>query len=121
MLALKQGDRDGLMALEAKQRELAKMPPYGRLAALILEGEHDAEVRAMATALAQQAPQLQGVRVLGPAPAPLARLRRQFRYRFLVHAEKQTHLQQIMRDWIAIAPNSRKVRLKVDIDPYSFV
>jgi primosomal protein N' (replication factor Y) len=62
-----------------------------------------------------------GLRVLGPAPAPLAILRGRHRRRFLVKAERAVNLQAVLRDWLARVRLSGSTRLQVDIDPYSFL
>ena len=72
MQALKAGDRDRFYALEAEERRLAGMPPFGRLAAVILSGGDPDEVDRLGQHLARTAPHQDGVQVLGPAPAPLA-------------------------------------------------
>ena len=57
----------------------------------------------------------------GPAPAPLALLRGLHRFRLLVKARKDVALQPLIRRWLAAAKQPGAVRIKVDIDPYSFL
>src|SRR5690606_34841120 len=73
--ALVEGDRDGFMDAEAEARERHGMPPFGRLAALVVSGPDADSVDAAARALGRTAPRGAGISVLGPAPAPLAILR----------------------------------------------
>src|SRR5206468_4455366 len=68
MRALVAGDRDGFLALEASERKRAGLPPYGRLAALILSAPSSDQVDTTARALARAAPAGDGFTVLGPAP-----------------------------------------------------
>jgi primosomal protein N' (replication factor Y) len=119
--ALLAGDRDAFVNRELAQRRSQAMPPFGRLAAILVTGRELNQVVAAARALARSAPQTQGVRVLGPAPAPLSRLRGNHRYRLLVNAPKGYPIQQLIREWLARAGSARGVRVKVDIDPYSFL
>ena len=119
-IALKSGDVDGFRALEFKSRELAHMPPFGRMAALILSGPSQSEVLKVARELSKSAPRYENVTVLGPAPAPLARLRGQFRYRFLVLTPKELFPQNMIRTWVSGLKKNNHVRVKVDIDPQSF-
>jgi len=121
MKALAAGDRDGFLAVEAASRRAAGLPPFGRLAALIVSALDPDSVDFAARALARAAPQLPGVSVLGPAPAPLAILRRRHRRRFLVKAERSVNLQAVLRDWLGRVRLGGSARLQVDIDPYSFV
>ncbi len=118
--ALIAGESEAFLAREADARRRAGMPPFGRLAALLLTGKSEDAVRAAADALARAAPRQSGVEVFGPAPAPLARLRGRFRYRLLVKARRQVALQAVLRSWTAAVRIPASVRLKIDIDPQSF-
>jgi primosomal protein N' (replication factor Y) len=121
MQALAAGDRDGFLAAEASARRAAGLPPFGRLAALILSAGDPDSADFAARALARAAPQLPGISVLGPAPAPLAILRGRHRRRFLVKAERTVNLQAVLRDWLGRVRLGGSARLQVDIDPYSFL
>ncbi|MBN8521815.1 MAG: primosomal protein N' [Alphaproteobacteria bacterium] len=120
MKALSAHDRDGFLSLEAKARETSHMPPYSRLAGLILSGRTEAIVRSAAQALARSAPHASGLRVLGPAEAPMFRLRGQYRFRLLVQADKNIDLQKMLKHWLSGHKLPGAVRLQVDIDPQSF-
>jgi primosomal protein N' (replication factor Y) len=113
-------DRDGFIAAEAEDRKSAMMPPYGRLAALIISGPKPGEVADTAAALARSAPIINGIEVLGPVPAPLAILRGKHRQRFLIKARRDLPLQNILREWLAKNRPQGATRIQVDIDPYSF-
>lgn len=118
--ALAAGDRDAFLEVEAGERERAAMPPFTRLAAVIVSGANEAQVEAAAKALGQAAPHGPGIRTLGPAEAALARLRGQYRQRLLVVAERSVALQAVMRAWIASVKVPAAVRVRVDIDPQTF-
>ena len=93
----------------------------GRLAALVVSAQDAEAAEFAARALARAAPQLPGMTVLGPAPAPLAILRARHRRRFLVKAERGVSLQAALRDWLGRVKVAGSVRVQVDIDPYSFL
>lgn len=120
MKALAVHDRDRLMALEAKERRAGGWPPFGQLAAILLDGVDEAKVRAAGQALARRAPDDARLTVLGPAPAPLSKLRGQFRYRLLVKAKPGIHLQRTLRAWLA-GQKFSGVRIKIDVNPYYFL
>ncbi len=121
MKTLISGDRARFMAAETEARRTSGMPPFGRLAAVIVSGRDGGEVEAAARALGRRAPSAAGVAVLGPAPAPLSILRGHHRWRLLVKAPKETNIQGVVRRWIGAIKTPAGVRVKVDIDPYSFV
>ena len=120
--ALVSGDREGFYAVEAAQREAAMMPPFGRLAAIIVSGPSREVAEALGKALARAAPKVEGVRVLGPAEAPLAMVRGRHRMRLLAQSPRGFDLPAYMRAWMAAAPPARNgARVAVDVDPQSFV
>ncbi len=119
--ALASGDRGRFLATEEAERRAASMPPFGRLAALIVSGRDETTVDATARALARAAPAADDVRVLGPAPAPLAMLRGRHRRRLLAHSRRSFGLSDYVRGWLASTPVPASVRVQVDIDPQSFL
>lgn len=119
--ALVAGDRDGFYAAEAAARKSAGSPPYGRLGAIIISSEDADLARRTADRLAAAAPKGVGADIYGPAPAPLAMLRGRHRFRLLVHAPRGFALQDMLADWTARIDWPAKVRLTIDIDPYSFL
>jgi primosomal protein N' (replication factor Y) len=121
MQALVAGDRDRFLESEAADRRSAGMPPFGRLAALILAGPDAETVDGAARTLARNAPRGDGIEVLGPAPAPLAILRGRHRRRFLLKCRRDIAPQPLLRSWLAPVKLPGSVRLQIDIDPYSFL
>src|SRR5690606_29054123 len=97
------------------------MPPYGRLVALIVASPSEAEAAECARALARAAPRMEGVDVLGPAPAPLSLLRGRFRFRLLMRTGLGVNASELARRWVAEAKLAGGVRVTIDVDPYSFL
>jgi primosomal protein N' (replication factor Y) len=119
--ALAEGTRDRFVEEEAAQRRAGGWPPFGRLAALILSGPDEDAVDAVARRLARAAPRYDQVRVLGPAPAPLARLRGRHRRRFLLKTSRGVSIQRLLSEWLAKVRPPSSVRIQIDVDPYSFL
>lgn len=119
--ALASGDRNSFLQIEAKEREYAHMPPYSRLAGIIVSGREEGLVIEAAKILGKVAPQGEKIQTLGPAPAPFARLRGKYRYRLLVRADKNIDIQKTISLWLSSIKTSSKVRIQVDIDPQSFL
>jgi primosomal protein N' (replication factor Y) len=121
MRALAANDREAFLAAERAERERAIMPPYGRLASIIVSGPKEAEVDATARALGRTRPGMPGVSILGPAPAAMSLLRGRHRRRFLVKAPRGFNIQSLVRNWLAQTRPGKAVRVQVDIDPMSFL
>ncbi len=121
MRALVSGDREGFLAREKQNRQRGGLPPYGRLAAVVVSGSDAQRTRRLAQALASNAPQGDGLATFGPAPAPLAVLRGRHRWRLLVKASRRAPLQDALRRWLAMAKPQGDLRLRVDVDPLTFL
>ena len=117
------GDEEAFWAAEAAERRASGVPPYGRMAGIILSSTDVAEVFDFGSLLAQRSEPLRriGAEVWGPAPAPIARVRGRHRVRLLVKAEKGAPLQAALAEWLAGVKVPRDLRLAVDIDPQSFL
>jgi len=118
--ALISGDGQAFLTEEAHAREQQMLPPFGKLAAIIISGADFNGVARTARRLSALAPKDKEITVLGPVPAPMAYLRGKNRFRLLVKTEKQVKLQKVMASWLNSCPLDRGVSLQVDIDPYSF-
>jgi primosomal protein N' (replication factor Y) len=119
--ALLSGDGDAFMAAERTARSRYHMPPFGRLVALILSGPDMKDVLDTGRMLASKAPVEHGVDIVGPAPAPMARVRGHHRFRMLVHTKKEVRVQALIREWLGRVKPRKGVKIKIDIDPYSFM
>ncbi len=121
MQALTRGDRDGYLAQEKVIRENAGLPPYGRLAGIIVSGQDAQSTEHFAKALGNIVPLAAGVTVLGPAPAPIALVRGRHRWRFLVKAGRDVNIQGFLREWLKDVKPKGSLALQVDVDPYNFL
>jgi primosomal protein N' (replication factor Y) len=139
MRALVSGDAERFYAEEIEQRLRAGLPPFGRLAALVVSGKDRASAEGHARALVRAAhglppaerwrltragalPEDGDLTLLGPAEAPIAVVRGRHRFRLLVRAPRTADLQGFLRAMLAAAPPERGgVRVDVDVDPMSFL
>jgi primosomal protein N' (replication factor Y) len=119
--ALVSGDADAFYAAETEARLEANAPPFGRFAAIVVSSEDKACADDAARMIARVAPDVDGMHVFGPAPAPLAMLRGRHRFRLLVHATRSLDVQDVIRDWLGSLEWGAKVRVAVDVDPYNFL
>jgi primosomal protein N' (replication factor Y) len=122
MQAIISGDREMFLEREIRQRQAGMLPPFGRLAAIIISARQKDVAESLARQIARCAPPAERVEVLGPAEAPLAVIRGRHRWRLLAKAPRDVDLQAYVRAWLDVMPELRgDVRLTVDIDPYSFL
>jgi primosomal protein N' (replication factor Y) (superfamily II helicase) len=137
--ALLSGEAERFYSEEAEQRRRAGLPPFGRLAALIVSGNDRASAEAHARALIRAAhalppnqkwrlaalgalPREDEISLLGPAEAPIAVIRGRHRFRLLARAPRNADLQGFLRAMLATAPPERGgVRVAVDVDPQNFM
>ncbi|MDP3959874.1 MAG: primosomal protein N' [Pseudorhodobacter sp.] len=117
------GNEDAFWRAEADERRAAGVPPYGRMAGIILSSPDLAQAFAFGADLARLDAPLRriGAQVFGPAPAPVARVRGRHRVRLLVKADKGAPLQAALIEWLGQVKCPATLRLAVDIDPQSFL
>lgn len=122
MQAIVAGDREAFLNYEVKTRQTGVLPPYGRLAAIIVSAREKEIAERTARAVVSAAPPSEKISVLGPAEAPIAIVRGRHRWRILVKAPRDLDLQSYLRAWSAALPTFKgDVRISLDIDPYSFL
>ena len=122
-------DYKGFFDAESEFRRMLNYPPYGRLINLRLDGPKAAEVESQAKAVAAELRRLQSqsekfrdqIEVLGPAPAPIEKLRNRFRWQLLLKGKQSSALLDFARQARQLVPNARNVRLHIDVDPYSML
>ncbi|SFZ85370.1 replication restart DNA helicase PriA [Devosia enhydra] len=121
MEALVKADREAFYAHEVAARREGGLPPFGRLAALVVSAsEHDVAM-AHAKRLLAQAPAAEGLRLFGPADAPLAMIRGRHRVRLLAQSPRDFDLSGYVRFWLTGADRpTGNLKVQVDIDPQSF-
>ena len=122
--AILSGEDENFWDAEAAQRQAVGMPPFGRLAGIILSHPDQPVVEDYARELVRRAGPLEeiGAEVWGPAPAPIARIRGRYRVRILIRSARQAPVQLAISNWLRTAPKPpANLRLAVDIDPQSFL
>ncbi|WP_238537821.1 replication restart helicase PriA [Zavarzinella formosa] len=118
--------------LELAQRKEHQYPPYQRLVRLIVRSENEEAARNFADLLAgafrealhradRQPPQSPGVRLLGPAEAPVYRLNGYFRHHFQLQSSSPGLLHQVLREVLAVARQPSNVEYQVDVDPFNMM
>jgi len=119
--AMVKGDTEAFYAHELKVREEGGLPPFGRLAALIVSANEHDDAMGFAKKLLSEAPMADGLKLFGPADAPVAMVRGRHRVRLLAQSPKDFDLSGYVRYWLSNGTRATgNLRVQVDIDPMSF-
>jgi primosomal protein N' (replication factor Y) len=117
-------DYEGFYGKELDFRKWLRYPPYAACANVLVRAAQQEEAMRMSTELEHVlTPPLQGVRVLGPAEAPVLRLKNEFRYQILLKAAGRGILREMLQRLREYA-ESRKwstTALVIDVDPISLM
>lgn len=106
---------------ELQERELAKMPPTSNIGLINFEATHENTIIKYTRELSKIRVESPDIKVLGPTPSPIFKLRGKFRYRFVVIAySKGGKLQNFIASWLNSVPKPRSLKIKIDIDPINF-
>jgi primosomal protein N' (replication factor Y) len=119
---LLRGGYDAFAAGALAEREEAAWPPFSRLALLRAEATHSATPMRFLQAAAALAREqsVRGVKILGPATAPMEKRAGRYRAQLLLQAATHNPLQRLMSGWIPALeamPEARQVRWSIDVDP----
>ncbi|HEV7417129.1 MAG TPA: primosomal protein N' [Tianweitania sediminis] len=122
MRALVSGHAETFYNQEIAERQRGQLPPFGRLAAIIVSGETRAEAEGHARAMRRAAVAHDLIDILGPAEAPMAVVAGRHRFRLLLQGARNADMQGYLRTLLAASPKPRgSLRVQVDIDPQSFL
>ena len=114
-------DRDGFLRVDMDARRLAKMPPFGQLIALIIEGEKESVLKQFCEKLSANAPILNGGKILGPIAAQIYQIRNWYRMRFLITGDVNANLQPVVARWLDGIKVPANIRIKIDVNPQNFM
>ncbi len=125
MEAMQTGSIKNFIKVEADGRKDRSLPPYGRLGSLIIQSTNLDILEQFVKNLSSKAPKIHKdkdrIDILGPAPAPIAKLRGLYRYRFLIKGKGDVRIQAFIKEWLLNIKIDKVIRIKIDIDPYNFL
>jgi primosomal protein N' (replication factor Y) len=117
-------DYEDFYKKEVDFRKWLRYPPFAALANVLVRAEKQEEALRLATDLGHVLmPAPEGARVMGPAEAPVLRLKNEFRYQILIKAAKRTVLRGILNDLRRYAERQKwsSTALVIDVDPISIM
>ncbi|TWT56962.1 Primosomal protein N' [Thalassoglobus neptunius] len=115
-------DFDGFAKYELKQRKVMQAPPFQSMARVILRALDERIVQAESQRICQLLRERiqagnRPIRVLGPAPAPILRLRKYFRYHFQLTSPEQQQIEEVWREFVPTMKLAAEVDMVIDMDP----
>lgn len=116
---VKTGDEENFFANELEIRKSADMPPFSKMASVILSGSSESKILEIARDMVRIAPKA-NVKILGPASSLMSKLAGKYRYRILIIADKKFNLQKYLKFWLSLIKIPSFCQIKIDIDPKSF-
>jgi primosomal protein N' (replication factor Y) len=113
-----QHDVAGFYEKELRFRSWMHYPPYSALANVLIRGKNLDQILLWSGKLGKwfESTRHEGVRVLGPAAAPLLRLKQDYRYHFVLKADSREKLNSILRAVLAFAEQQKIPRTQVIVD-----
>ena len=114
-------DRDSFIKNDMESRRSAKMPPFGQLIAVIVEGEKEQTLKSFCETLAGSAPKLNGGKIMGPIAAQIYQIRNWYRMRFLIAGDANAKLQPVVSHWLSTVRTPANIRIKIDVNPQNFM
>jgi len=124
--AAQEHDYETFFQHELEARREPPYPPFSHLANIIITSAQEQAAIDAANQLASRYRQLcqelgLEVDIMGPAPAPLAKVRDKFRWHILLRSRSHDHLRQLISAVSRQMPRSRKISVAIDVDPASLM
>ncbi len=120
--ALQTHDREKFYTQELMLRKKAQLPPFTRIAAIIISSPYADDAKQYAQTMRHRAAFNNDITLLGPAQAALFKLRKRYRYRILLRTHKINILQPYIQDMLNQLPKpASHIHVQIDIDPIQFL
>jgi primosomal protein N' (replication factor Y) (superfamily II helicase) len=123
ILAAVRHDYNAFARVELPQRESAGYPPFASMARIVIRGAKENDARMLADELGRRlrAAATNDVRVLGPAPAPMTKLRGQYRFQIQMHSTDGELLRAAIRAATSDIKAPEELMWTVDVDPWDMM
>lgn len=118
--SITQSAGDAFMEYELCNRRDANLPPFTKIASIILSSKDENTAYTYGKQLVSVAP-TGNIKILGPAKCLVAKLAGKYRYRMLVIADKKLNLQQYLQFWLSQIARPHLCAVRIDIDPQNFL
>lgn len=120
-------DVQGFIKQELVQRQELHYPPFTKSACLRISSLKELDVQNQSAELANelrayaQKEKFEHTQILGPAPAPLFRIRNRYRFQILLKSSSSLELHNLLQLATHLSQKDRKIKVQIDVDPYSLM
>jgi primosomal protein N' (replication factor Y) (superfamily II helicase) len=117
-------DYEAFYQKELQFRRMMRYPPFAALANVLVRSPQQEEALRMSTELGLHLnPAPEGLKILGPAEAPVPRLKNEFRYQLLIKAVSRKRLNEVLKELRSLAMERKwsATSLVIDVDPLTLI
>ncbi len=105
---------------EMEFRRQSQYPPFGKILRFIIEGQNEELVKEKAKEIVQKAKESSSS-ILGPAPAPISKIKDRYRWHFIIKAAKISEILHTAKSLKHFITTSKNIKVQMDIDPISLL
>lgn len=114
-------DFDGFMKYELETRFSGNMPPFSKMASLIISSVYEDKLIKFVHLLAAKKINCgESIKILGPTESLIYKINKKYRYRFLVITSKKFDLKHYFNAWFSKIEIPWHIKIKIDVDPFNF-
>jgi primosomal protein N' (replication factor Y) len=117
-------DYQGFYDKEIHFRRMMRYPPFSAMANVLVRAEKQEAAMRMSSELGMTlTPTPENLKIMGPAEAPMPRLKNEFRYQFLIKAANRKSLNELLQQIRAFATQRKwgATALVIDVDPLTLM
>ena len=119
--SLQKNNRNEFLSMEMSSRKVLNMPPFGKLASIILSSTNETLFKKVSMDILECYQAFNEIELYGPAPAQIYLIRGRYRMRFLMKTGKKINIQKVIKNWLSNIVIPSSINMNIDIDPYSFL
>ena len=113
-------NQKAFLSAELNDREISNTPPFSRIAIISILCKKESKLIEFTYEMSDVMPTLKNLIIFGPSPAPISFLKGNYRYRFIIKAQKNINIQKMIKQWLDHLTIPHSIKIKIDIDPYNF-
>ncbi|NUM35938.1 MAG: primosomal protein N' [Candidatus Brocadiae bacterium] len=113
-------DYEKFAKIEMEFRKQTQYPPFGKIIRFIIEGQDEKAVKEKAQEIAKKAKE-SSTCVIGPAPAPISKIKDKYRWHFILKASKSSEILQSAKALKNFITTTKSIKVQMDIDPISLL